>query len=162
MKTMLSLFIVSVALMSAGNAFAEGHCNYTQENMFAGPFKVCDMPADAAACEELGNTDDNTDAVQGDGSCASEGMVGTCDMGDVKRIYYEGDPVTQTDTRDVCPTVTTTYTLSVYYLDGALVDYRRAIFTTDSALATGNRGVDDLGISTHLKHHENNFTFSFG
>ena len=38
-------------------------------------------------------------------------------------VYYEGDPVTQTDTRDVCPTVTTTYTLSVYYLDGALVDY---------------------------------------
>jgi len=92
MKIMFSLLVFTVALMSSGGAFADGHCNYTQENMFAGPFKVCDMPADAAACEELGNTDDNTDAVQGDGACASDGAVGTCDMGDVKRIYYEGDP----------------------------------------------------------------------
>lgn len=92
MKKMSSLFIVAAALMISGNAFAEGHCNYTQENMFAGPFKVCDMPTDAAACEELGNTDDNANAVQGDGPCPAEGMVGTCDMGDTKRIYYEGDP----------------------------------------------------------------------
>jgi len=92
MKIMFSLLIVTVALLSSGVSFADGHCNYTQENMFAGPFKVCDMPSDAANCEELGNTDDNADAVQSDGACASEGSVGTCDMGDVKRIYYEGDP----------------------------------------------------------------------
>ena len=85
------------ALVLAGSsfasvAFADGHCNYTQENMFAGPFKVCEMPTDAAKCEELGNTDDNTDAVQGDGECASEGAVGNCDRGDSKLVYYEGDP----------------------------------------------------------------------
>ena len=104
MKKMLSLIIITTALMSSGNAFAgahegggagasgDGHCNYTQENMFAGPFKVCQMPTDDAACEELGNTDDNADAAQGDGACASEEAVGTCDMGDVKLVYYEGDP----------------------------------------------------------------------
>ena len=85
------------ALVLAGSsfasvAFADGHCNYTQENMFAGPFKVCEMPTDAAKCEELGNTDDNVDAVQGDGECASEGSVGICDRGDSKLVYYEGDP----------------------------------------------------------------------
>ena len=85
------------ALVLAGSsfasvAFADGHCNYTQENMFAGPFKVCEMPTDAAKCEELGNTDDNVDAVQGDGECASEGAVGICDRGDSKLVYYEGDP----------------------------------------------------------------------
>jgi hypothetical protein len=104
MKKMLSLIIVTAALMSSGNAFAgahegggakasgDGHCNYTQENMFAGPFKVCHMPTDAAQCEEIGNTDDNADAVQGDGACATEGAVGTCDMGEAKLVYYEGDP----------------------------------------------------------------------
>ena len=104
MKKMFSMFIVTVALMSSGNVFAgahegggakaagDGHCNYTQENMFAGPFKVCQMPTDAAGCEELGNTDDNADAVQGDGACAAEGAVGTCDMGEIKLVYYEGDP----------------------------------------------------------------------
>ena len=104
MKKMFSMFIVTVALMSSGNAFAgahegggaeasgDGHCNYTQENMFAGPFKVCQMPTDAASCEELGNTDDNADAVQGDGECAAEDAVGTCDTGEMKLVYYEGDP----------------------------------------------------------------------
>ena len=85
------------ALVLAGSsfasiAFADGHCNYTQENMFAGPFKVCEMPTDAAKCEELGNTDDNADAVHGDGECPSEGAVGICDRGDSKLVYYEGDP----------------------------------------------------------------------
>ncbi len=105
MRKMLSLFIFTVALMSSGNVFAgahdggggaaasgDGHCNYTMENMFAGPFKVCRMPTDAAGCEKLGNTDDNADAVSGDGACPAEGAVGTCDMGDVKEVYYEGDP----------------------------------------------------------------------
>ena len=86
------------ALVLAGSsfasvAFAEGHCNYTQENMFAGPFKVCQMPTDAASCEELGNTDDNADAAQGDGACGNENAVGYCDIeGGVKLYYYEGDP----------------------------------------------------------------------
>ena len=94
MKTMLSLFVVMVALMSSGGVIAadEGHCNYTQENMFAGPFKVCDMPANEENCQELGSTDDNADAVYGGGACPAENAVGTCDMGETKRIYYEGDP----------------------------------------------------------------------
>ncbi len=70
----------------------DGHCSYVQENMFAGPFKVCTMPASAATCEELGNTDDNRDAVHGEGDCPAEAAVGTCDLGDSKLIYYEGDP----------------------------------------------------------------------
>jgi len=94
MKIMFSLIIVTLALMSSNGVMAAdaGHCNYTQENMFAGPFKVCDMPSDAANCEELGTTDDNADSVYGDGACPTEDAVGTCDMGDVQRIYYEGDP----------------------------------------------------------------------
>ncbi|HJP38656.1 MAG TPA: hypothetical protein QF499_05930 [Gammaproteobacteria bacterium] len=93
MKKMLSLCIVTIALMSSGGAMADdGHCNYTQENMYAGPLKVCDMPTDAPNCEELGKTDDNADAVYGDGACPTEGALGTCDMGEIKRIYYEGDP----------------------------------------------------------------------
>lgn len=104
MKKMIIALSMMIALFSTGSAFAgahegggakasgDGHCIYTQENMFAGPFKVCDMPTDAALCEELGNTDDNADAAQGDGQCTMEAAVGTCDMGDTKRIYYEGDP----------------------------------------------------------------------
>lgn len=104
MKKLIIILSMMMALMSSGSVLAgahegggaaasgDGHCNYTQENMFAGPFKVCQMPTDAAACEELGNTDDNTDAVQGDGACGSDGTVGTCDTGDYQLVYYEGDP----------------------------------------------------------------------
>jgi len=94
MKIMLSLFVTSIVLTFSGGAMADdgGHCNYTQENMFAGPFKVCDMPIDSAACEERGNTDDNADAVYAEGACPANDAVGTCDMGETKRVYYEGDP----------------------------------------------------------------------
>jgi hypothetical protein len=104
MKKLTSILLMAFALTVSGSVVAgghegggaaasgDGHCNYTQENMFAGPFKVCQMPTDAAACEELGNTDDNADAVQGDGECASDASVGVCDMGDSKLVYYEGDP----------------------------------------------------------------------
>lgn len=76
----------------AQDVSGDGHCNYTQENMFAGPFKVCQMPVGAEGCETLGSTDDNADAAHGDGDCAAEGAVGTCDTGDQKIVYYEGDP----------------------------------------------------------------------
>lgn len=89
--TLSLLFAVAMALSGAAFA-AEGHCSYTQENMFAGPYKVCQQPADAAKCEELGTTDDNADAVHGDGDCPTENLVGTCDTGDFKLLYYEGDP----------------------------------------------------------------------
>ena len=102
--TRSSFLIFALAVVFSSTAFAgahsegasemsgDGHCNYTQENMFAGPFKVCQMPTDAALCEEFGNTDDNADAAQGDGQCSMEAAVGTCDMGASKMIYYEGDP----------------------------------------------------------------------
>lgn len=103
--TGLRILFLAIALTASGAAFTgghtggggakatgDGHCNYTQENMFAGPFKVCQMPTDSALCEELGSTDDNADAVQGDGACGTDGEVGTCDLGDSKLVYYEGDP----------------------------------------------------------------------
>jgi len=87
---------MTAALILAGGssvALADESCTYVQENMFAGPFKVCDMPtADSAACDELGNADDNADPVFEKGPCSTEDAVGTCDMGDTKRVYYEGDP----------------------------------------------------------------------
>jgi hypothetical protein len=99
------VLLLAFAMMVSGAVFAgghtggggaaaggDGHCNYVQENMFAGPFKVCQMPTDAAVCEELGSTDDNHDAVQGGGACTTDGLVGTCDLGDSKLVYYEGDP----------------------------------------------------------------------
>ena len=89
-STIAALVLAGGSFASA--AFAEGHCNYVQENMFAGPFKVCQMPTDAAKCEELGSTDDNHDAAAGEGDCSTEGEVGTCDLGDAKLVYYGGDP----------------------------------------------------------------------
>jgi hypothetical protein len=106
MKKLIMVLSATALLTIAGNAFAashdggggpkavgDGHCNYTQENMFAGPFKVCQMPTDAGYCAEIGDTDDNADAVQADGACGNEAAVGYCDIeGGVKLYYYEGDP----------------------------------------------------------------------
>jgi hypothetical protein len=95
---MKSKLIAACALLAIGplTAVAQdgpGHCNYVQKNMFAGPFKVCDQPVDAAKCAELGKTDENSDAAHGAGECSSAGKIGVCDMGDAgKRVYYEGDP----------------------------------------------------------------------
>ena len=93
MKKVMTILAMTIAILGSGNVLAaDGHCNYTQENMFAGPFKVCQMPTDAAQCSELGNTDDNADAEFGDAACSMESAVGTCDMGESKLVYYEGDP----------------------------------------------------------------------
>lgn len=69
----------------------EGSCAYIQENMFAGPFSVCQEPVGAESCAEIGETDDNADAVHSGGACSTEGVVGTCDTGDQQLHYYEGD-----------------------------------------------------------------------
>jgi hypothetical protein len=69
----------------------EGSCTYVQENMFAGPFNVCQEPVGAESCAEIGQTDDNADAVHGDAACPTEGLVGTCDLGDSKLHYFTGD-----------------------------------------------------------------------
>ena len=95
---MKSSLIAAFALLAIGplTASAEdgpGHCNYVQKNMFAGPFKVCDMPATPEKCTELGKSDENSAAVHSAGDCAAAGRVGVCDLGaGGKRIYYDGEP----------------------------------------------------------------------
>ena len=69
----------------------DGSCSYVQENMFAGPFAVCQEPVGAESCAELGETDDNADAVHSEGACTTEALIGTCDLGDNKLHYYDGD-----------------------------------------------------------------------
>lgn len=69
----------------------EGSCTYVQENMFAGPFNVCQEPVGAESCAEIGQTDDNADAVHADGACGTESLVGTCDLGGSKVHYLDGD-----------------------------------------------------------------------
>jgi hypothetical protein len=72
-------------------AGGEGSCTFVQENMFAGPFNVCQEPVGAESCAEIGQTDDNADAVHAEGACPTEGLVGTCDLGDSKLHYFTGD-----------------------------------------------------------------------
>lgn len=79
-------------LAGAGLTEDAGYCQYVQQNMFAGPFKVCEMPIDAARCEELGKTDENKDAVHAVGACLTKSLVGSCDKGATRLVYYEGDP----------------------------------------------------------------------
>jgi hypothetical protein len=69
----------------------EGSCTYVQENMFAGPFDVCQEPVGAESCTELGETDDNANAVHSADACSAEGLIGTCDLGDTKLHYLTGD-----------------------------------------------------------------------
>jgi len=76
----------------------EGSCTYVQENMFAGPFDVCQEPVGAESCAELGQTDDNRDASHSEGACAVEKLIGTCDLGSSKLVYFMGsstDPSTE-------------------------------------------------------------------
>ena len=88
-----AIALLATSPLTASAQDGAGHCNYVQQNMFAGPFKVCDMPVNAGTCAELGKTDENSGAVHGAGNCATEGRVGVCDMGEAgQRIYYEGDP----------------------------------------------------------------------
>ncbi len=99
MTMRLTALSAAVALLAAGSigstALADeaaGSCQYVQQNMFAGPFKVCEMPIDAAKCETLGKTDENKNAVHVKGACPKASLVGTCDKGATKLLYYEGDP----------------------------------------------------------------------
>lgn len=88
-----ALAVLAMGPLAAVAQEGAGSCTYIQKNMFAGPFKVCDQPVDAAKCEELGKTDENSDAVHAAASCPADNLVGTCDMGDSgQRLYYEGDP----------------------------------------------------------------------
>ena len=104
MKTLRILGVVAAISIAGGTsaAFAAGHeggpeitgegsCTYVQENMFAGPFNVCQEPVGAESCAVLGETDDNADAAHADGACSADGVVGTCDLGSNKLHYYDGD-----------------------------------------------------------------------
>jgi hypothetical protein len=102
MTIRLTAKIAAVALLAVG-AYASvaqaadekagpGSCKYIQQNMFAGPFHVCEMPIDAPKCEELGKTDENKDAVHTGDACPTAALVGTCDKGATKLMYYDGDP----------------------------------------------------------------------
>ena len=86
--------IASAGAHASGEAAAggEGSCSFVMENMFAGPYNTCQEPVGAAGCEEIGTTDDNRDASHSAGACPTEGLVGTCDVGDFRVLYYEGDP----------------------------------------------------------------------
>lgn len=95
MRIRLAAGMAAVALLAVGGpALAEdaGSCKYIQQNMFAGPFKVCEMPIDAAKCEEIGKTDENKEAAHAAAACPTEALVGTCDKGATKLLYYDGDP----------------------------------------------------------------------
>jgi hypothetical protein len=94
--------VAAITLAGSTSAFAGGHeggaeiagegsCAYVQENMFAGPFNVCQEPVGAESCATLGETDDNADAVHSEGACTTEGLIGTCDLSATKLRYYDGD-----------------------------------------------------------------------
>ncbi len=95
MKVIRFLSAATALLLVGGYTVASaegGACQYVMENMFAGPYKACTEPATAAACDEIGTTDDNRDAAHSDGMCPTESLIGTCDLGDSQLRYYEGDP----------------------------------------------------------------------
>lgn len=95
MKTTRFLTGLILGLMGTamGDDEAMGACAYVQENMFAGPFDVCQAPVTAALCTEMGKLDDNHDASFAEGQeCGIEReMVGVCDLGNSKIHYYTGD-----------------------------------------------------------------------
>ncbi len=70
-----------------------GICNFTQQNMFAGPYKVCQNNIDEATCLGRAEEDENSDAsFAAEASCASEAAVGACTTSERATTYYEGDP----------------------------------------------------------------------
>lgn len=70
----------------------DGHCVFMLQNlMMDSPVKSCQEPANAEGCETLGSTDDNADAVHGEGECPMEGAQAVCDVGDSKYVYYDGE-----------------------------------------------------------------------
>ena len=102
MNRIFSVAAAIVALSGTSTAFAAGHeggpeitgegsCTYVQENMFAGPFDVCQEPVGAESCAALGETDDNANAMHAEGACTKEGLVGTCDLGGSAVHYLSGD-----------------------------------------------------------------------
>ncbi|WP_101759007.1 hypothetical protein [Oceanicoccus sp. KOV_DT_Chl] len=70
----------------------DGSCTYMlQNNMMDSQVKTCEQPANAAGCKVLGSIDDNSDSKHAKGDCSMEGAKGSCDTGEVKWVYYDGD-----------------------------------------------------------------------
>jgi len=102
MNPIICAAVAAYALGGASVAFAgaheggpeitgEGACTYVEENMFAGPFDLCQSPVGAESCAALGEAGDNRDAVHSDGACPTEGLVGICDLGNSQKHYISGD-----------------------------------------------------------------------
>jgi LysM repeat protein len=56
---------------------------------------------------------------------------------DASLVYFQGEPVARTDSREVCPQATTTYTLLILEEDGHQMGYTVAIHVEPQAPATG-------------------------
>jgi hypothetical protein len=68
-----------------------GACSFTQKNMFAGPFSVCQEEVAAADCDTIGTSDENSGQTHAAGMCTRDASVGECDTDGIDTVYYEGD-----------------------------------------------------------------------
>jgi hypothetical protein len=50
------------------------------------------------------------------------------DVANINQVYFEGGPAVGSDARQVCPRVTTTYTLSVLRLDGITQNFTITVY----------------------------------
>ncbi len=70
----------------------DGHCTYMlQNNMMDEQIKTCETPSNVAGCKVLGSMDDNSGGTHAAGDCPTEGAKGSCDTGEIKQVYYDGD-----------------------------------------------------------------------
>jgi hypothetical protein len=82
---------VSLALTMTPSAFADaGHCNYTQQGRMES-HQVCEMPTDEATCTAIGEAEGHSNAEFATGSCPVQDLVGTCDKGASKILYFDGN-----------------------------------------------------------------------
>jgi hypothetical protein len=89
--TLIIRYSAVALLLSISVSVQAGSCNYIQENMFAGPFKVCAAPVDQERCDEFADEGSNADAVFGEESCSDKDVVGVCTMEGYSISYYTGD-----------------------------------------------------------------------
>jgi hypothetical protein len=54
--------------------------------------QVCEMPTDEAACIAIGQAEGNSDAEYFSGPCPVTNLVGTCDKGASRILYFSGNP----------------------------------------------------------------------
>ncbi len=94
MKFALALFAfgipITIGLVAPATAIA-GHCTYVQQGRSAS-HQVCETPTDEAACTAIGAAEGHSNAEFAAGACPVEDLVGTCDKGASKILYFDGDP----------------------------------------------------------------------